>query len=166
MTVAWCAICRSIPDASPPMSDPAFHRLRCSVDDGHRHVSTGQRIRHLHADVPAPDHHGSPRPQPSRPTSSDPIVEVCRRRGVARVRAGGLASRSPDQMVESLVVASPGVRSLTVTFLPGTIAPRRWACEVMPLAVVLRRSGYQTTLPVRDVARHPVRDATGRIGAM
>ena len=40
------------------------HRLSRAIDDGHCHMAMSQRLGHLHTDVSAAYHHGTPRPKP------------------------------------------------------------------------------------------------------
>ena len=109
------------------------HRLRGSVDDGHRDASTGQRLRHLHADVAAADHDGVPRPKPFQANEKrGPIVESLHAENAPGVAAGhGRADRDgpgrQDQMVEPLLVTSPGVQVTKrhVSRLQHR-SPRRW----------------------------------------
>ena len=150
------------------------HRLGGLIDDGHRDPAPHEGLGHLHADVAPADHDGPLRLRAIKVRQErGTVVE-----GLHPEHAGGVhpGQRRPDrdraggddEGVEAFLVRTPGGKvasdhppSLKVDLLHGGSHPK--VDTVAPVRVW--RTGDQTRRLV-DVTGHPVRDATGRVGAV
>ncbi len=150
------------------------HRFCGLIDDSDGDPASHKCLGHLHADVAPADHHGPPRLRAVQIRqergavvkslhAEHPVGVHTRQRRSHRDRAG-----RDDERVKAFPERSPGGKVMSEH-------PSRREVDLLHLgshpkvdavaAVRVRRTGDQTLRPV-DIARYPVRDATGRVGTV